>query len=132
MVLIFFLNFSCLMTLLRYPEVRAGAGADIIPVCILTLPSLWCFGWDMSPVDFWKRGGIIWIAAQNKIDSSSLAVTDQLICLQGKWRLTLDHVPFNDMIFLLIFVTCDTHTFILFHVVSCTWDFCEVFLYHLY
>ena len=39
------------------------------------------------------------MAAENKIDPSSLTVTDQLIRTQGKQRLTLDHVPFHDMKF---------------------------------
>ena len=52
---------------------------------------------------FLKKGEIISIAAQNKIDPASLAVTDQLICSQGKRRLTLDYVPFHDMTFQPIF-----------------------------
>ena len=52
---------------------------------------------------FLKKGEIISIAAQNNIDPASLAVTDQLICSQGKRRLTLDYVPFYDMTFQPIF-----------------------------
>ena len=131
MVLIFFLKFCCIMTLLSYlgvgagarPVARTGAGAGTgvgigveadTNTCMNTdLAFLWYLGWDMSPVDFWKE--IISIADQNKIDPASLAVTDQLICTQGKRRLTLDHVLFHDRIFqlfcfLLLFVTCDTNS----------------------
>ena len=106
MIFMFFLNFCCLMTLLRYLGVGAGAearpvagtgsegaagvgagtgtevevGADTNIYIYTDLAFLWYLGWGMSPVDFWKRGEIISIASHNKIDAASLAVTDQLIC----------------------------------------------------
>ena len=112
----------------------AEVGADKTHVWILTWPYLWCFGWDMSPVDFWKRGEIILIAAKNKIDPASQAVTDQLICAQGKRRLTLDHVTFHDIIFQQFFSTIFCwHT----HNYSFSWGFLhlrflDLCLYHRY
>ena len=86
----------------------------------LTLPCLWCWGWDMSSVDFWKRAKIILIAAQNKMDPVSLADTAQLKYSQGKWRLIQDYVPFHDMFSQQNFhwkclITYDTQRLIIFH-----------------
>ena len=72
-----------------------------------------------------KEEELYQIAAKNKIDPASLAVTDQPMSTQGKRKLILDPVPFHDMIFqpisfLQIFVTCGTHTDLLFNGGSCT------------
>ena len=79
-------------------------------------------------IGFLKKGEIILIAALNKIGPASLAITAQLICSQGKWRLTQDHVPFNDMFFQQFFhykclITFDTQRLILDHWDSSTCNF---------
>ena len=65
--------------------------------------SVLVFGLRHVICGFLKKGGIISITAQNKVDPASLAVTDQLIWSQGKQRLTPDYVPFHDMTFVQIF-----------------------------
>ena len=108
----FFLHLGYLINLLRYlgagagarAEAGAGAGAYMKkPVCRLNLPSLWCLGWRMSSINFWVKGEIISVWAKNKIGPAYLSVNAQLICSQGKQRLTLDHMSFDEMIFQPIF-----------------------------
>ena len=69
-----FLNFFCLVNLLRYLA-GAGAGADKKNLYIgwfaLSVVSL---GWDMSLVDLWKKGEIISISTK-KQHWSSLSVS---------------------------------------------------------
>ena len=88
---------------MRYLEAGAGAGAGAGAdknTCMKTDFALSVvFGLRHVICGFLKKGEIISIAAQNKIDPASLAVTDQLICSQGKRRLTLDYLPFHDMTF---------------------------------
>ena len=84
---------------------------------------------------FLKKRRNYFIAAQNKIDPSSLAVTDQLICTQGKRRVTLDHVPFHNMIFqqyFYNFLLHEPHTYLFFFFRFLHLRFPELCLYHLY
>ena len=99
------------MTLLRYlgvragarPRVGAGAGADVGAnknTCMNTDLTLFkVFRLRHVTFGFLKKRRNYFNCCKNKIDPASLAVTDQLICSQGKQRLTLGHVPFCDMIF---------------------------------